>query len=451
MATATSVSYTGVADIDGVLSGLRWADPNLTFSFASPGVSVGSLLGARIQTLSTTQQDAMRSVLAAAASVSALTFTEVADTTQSQGTLRFGESAAEITASAYYPSDSASGGDAWFNLTDYNNPRPGSYAYMTMLHEIGHTLGLDHGHSGNAVLPADHDSLEYTVMTYRSYAGGDASGYTVRDGSYPRSYMLSDLAALQYMYGANYATNAGNTTYRWSPGTGELSINGVGQGAASTNTILETIWDGGGTDTYDFGAYTTNLSVNINPGGWTRTSVAQLAQLSADHVARGNIASAYLSNGNPASLIENVIGGSGNDWIVGNIAGNRLAGGRGSDTLYGLTGSDALKGGKGADHFVFSTALGAGNIDVIEDFRHNTDVIRLDDAIFAAIGSSLSKGEFYAKGGANKAHDSSDHIIYNTRNGKLFYDDDSKGGHASVHFATLNGKPTLDHGDFAIV
>ena len=70
MATATSVSYTGVADIDGVLSGLRWADPNLTFSFASPGVSVGSLLSARIQTLSTTQQDAMRSVLAAAASVS---------------------------------------------------------------------------------------------------------------------------------------------------------------------------------------------------------------------------------------------------------------------------------------------------------------------------------------------------------------------------------------------
>ena len=451
MASATTVSYTGIADIDGVLSGVRWTDPHLTFSFASTGVSVGSLIGVRVQTLSTTQQDAIRSVLKAAASVSALTFTEVTDTMQGQGTLRFGESAAEITASAYYPSSHSSGGDAWFNLTDYNSPRPGSYAYMTMLHETGHTLGLDHGHNGNAAVPANHDSLEYTVMTYRSYAGGPASAYTVRDGSYPRSYMLNDLAALQHMYGANYATNAGNTTYRWNPGTGELAINGKGQGASATNTILETIWDGGGTDTYDFSAYRTNLAVDINPGGWTTASTAQLAQLGSGHVARGNIASAYLSNGNPASLIENVIGGSGNDRIVGNIAANRLTGGNGNDTLYGLTGNDMLKGGRGADNFVFSSRLGGGNIDVIEDFRHNTDRIRLDDAIFAAIGSSLTKSEFYAKSGATKAHDTSDHIIYNTRNGKLFYDDDSKGGHAAVHFATLSHKPTLDHSDFAIV
>lgn len=451
MATATTVSYTGIADIDGVLSGVRWTDPHLTFSFAAAGISIGSLLGVKIQTLSVTQQDAVRSVLKSAASVSALTFTEVPDTTNSQGTLRFGESAAEITASAYYPSSSASGGDAWFNLTDYNNPRPGSYAYMTMLHETGHALGLDHGHSGTYALPANHDSLEYSVMTYRSYAGGPTGAYSVSDGSYPRSYMLNDLAALQYMYGANYSTNAGDTAYRWSPTTGELAINGTGQGAASTNTILETIWDGGGTDTYDFSAYATNLAVDINPGGWTTTSTAQLARLGGDHLARGNIASAYLSGGNPASLIENVIGGTGNDRIVGNIAANRLVGGAGNDTLYGLTGSDRLKGGKGADHFVFSTALGAGNVDVIEDFRHNTDLIRLDDAVFAAIGASLGRGEFYAKAGANKAHDKSDHIIYNTKNGRLFYDEDSTGGQGAVHFATLSHKPTLDHGDFAIV
>lgn len=451
MPTATSVSYTGNADIDGVLSGVRWTDPHLTFSFAAVGASVGSLLGVRIQTLSATQQDAIRKVLKQAASVSALTFTEVADTTQAQGTLRFGESAAEITASAYYPSSHSSGGDAWFNLTDYNNPRPGSYAYMTMLHETGHTLGLDHGHNGNAALPASHDSLEYTVMTYRSYAGGPADAYSVREGSYPRSFMLNDLAALQHMYGANFATNAGNTTYRWSAGTGELTINGKGQGASATNTILETIWDGGGTDTYDFSAYKTNLAVDINPGGWTTTSVAQLAQLSSTHVARGNIASAYLSDGNPASLIENVIGGSGSDRIVGNIAPNRLSGGSGNDTLYGRTGNDVLIGGNGADRFVFNTKLGSGNVDVIADFRHNSDTIRLDDAIFAAIGSSLTRSEFYAKAGAYRAHDSTDHVIYNTKNGKLYYDHDSKGGQAAVHFATLSNKPTLDHGDFAIV
>lgn len=77
-----------------------------------------------------------------------------------------------------------------------------------------------------------------------------------------------------------------------------------------------------------------------------------------------------------------MIVGSGNDRIVGNIAGNRLVGHAGNDKPHGLAGSDILKGGRGADHFVFSTTLGAGNVDIIEDFRHNADVIRLEDAIF---------------------------------------------------------------------
>ena len=154
MASTSSVSYTGIADIDGILSGVRWSDPRLTFSFAASGVSVGSLLGANIQTLSTTQQEAIRSALKLAASVTGLSFTEVADTRTSQGTMCFGESATEITASGYYPSTNANGGDAWFNLTDYNSPRPGSYAFMTMLHETGHTLGLDHGQDGTYALPS---------------------------------------------------------------------------------------------------------------------------------------------------------------------------------------------------------------------------------------------------------------------------------------------------------
>jgi serralysin len=454
VASTSSVSYTGVLDVDGVLSGIRWADPRLTFSFASTGVSVGSVVGVNVQTLSTVQQDAIRTVLKMAASVSGLSFTEVADTRTSQGTLRFGESPTEITASGYYPSSHANGGDAWFNLTDYNSPRPGNYAFMTMLHETGHTLGLDHAHDGKYALPADHDSLEYSVMTYRSYPGGPTGAYSVRDGSYPRSFMLADIAALQYMYGANYGTNSGATTYRWNPTTGELSINGGGQGASVTNTILETIWDGGGTDTYDFGAYTSGVRVNINPGGWTTTSSAQLAVLGAGHLARGNIASAFLYAGNQASLIENVIGGSGADRITGNAAANRLDGGGGNDTLIGAANNDVLKGGGGADHFVFSSTLGPANIETIQDFKHDTDLIDLDDLPFRAIGTSLTAAEFYLKAGATSGHDQDDRIIYNPNSGKLFYDADGNkaGGVGSVHFATLTNKPAIvDHGDFTIV
>ena len=45
-----------------------------------------------------------------------------------------------------------------------------------------------------------------------------------------------------------------------------MSINGVAQAAPGGNTIFMTIWDGGGNDTYDFSNYTTNLSVNLQPG-----------------------------------------------------------------------------------------------------------------------------------------------------------------------------------------
>src|SRR5262245_7138468 len=100
-----------------------------------------------------------------------------------------------------------------------------------------------------------------------------------------------------------------------------------------------TLWDGGGIDTYDFSNYTTSLSVNLQPGNWTTVSSTQLANLGGGHTAIGNIANAYLYNNNPASLIENAIGGSGNDTIVGNATNNRLTGGAGNDTLDGVTGS----------------------------------------------------------------------------------------------------------------
>lgn len=454
MASATSVSYTGNPEIDGVLSGVRWSALNLTYSFAATGsASVGNLLNVQVQTLDSVQQQAITSILKMAESITGLRFTKVADTKTSQGTLRFGESATELTASGYYPGSQATAGDAWFNLLAYNTPKVGNYAFLTMMHEIGHTLGLDHGHEGSTALPANHDSLEYSVMTYRSYVGGPTGGYSVRDGSYPRSFMLNDLAALQYMYGGNYGTNAGNTVYKWSPTTGELSINGAGKGAASTNTIFETIWDGGGTDTYDFSAYTTALRVDINPGAWTTTSAAQLAVLGPGQVARGNIASAYLYNGNTASMVENVRGGTGNDVIVGNVIANKLEGGDGNDTLYGGAGRDTLAGGNGNDFFVFHTALGTTNTDTISDFKHDIDLICIDDAIFKAIGAVLDVAEFYAKAGATSARDANDFVIYDTNTGRLFYDADGNkaGGVAAILFATLTGKLALDAGDFAIV
>jgi serralysin len=100
----------------------------------------------------------------------------------------------------------------------------GDSAWRLVLHEIGHTMGLKHGHelggvSGIAV-PADRDSNEFTVMTYRKYIGADPagdSGADVEQFGFAQSLMMLDIAALQYMYGANFSTNSGDTTYTFDP------------------------------------------------------------------------------------------------------------------------------------------------------------------------------------------------------------------------------------------
>ena len=161
--------------------------------------------------------------------------------------------------------------------------------------------------------------------------------YENNEGSGPQTYMIDDIAALQYMYGANFNTNAGNTVYSWSPTTGEMFIGGVGQGAASANKVYEAIWDGGGTDTYNLSNYTTNLHLDLRPGEWSTFSTAQLADLDVGapgvHLARGEVANAFLYHNDPRSLIENAIGGSGSDILIGNQANNVLLGGPGQDTL----------------------------------------------------------------------------------------------------------------------
>ena len=243
------------------------------------------------------------------------------------------------TSHGYYPSGQLESGDVWLGNVAFVPPTKGSYAFNSILHEIGHTLGLKHGQEYDPVygaLPPEHNSSEWSLMNYNSYIGGTGI-YENADGSGNQTYMIDDIAALQYMYGANFNTYAGNTVYTWSPTTGETFIDGVGQGASSANKVYEAIWDGGGIDTYNLSNYSTNLFVDLYPGEWSLFSTAQLADLDelapGTHLAVGNVANAYLYNDDPRSLIENAIGGSGSDILIGNQANNALTAGAGNDLL----------------------------------------------------------------------------------------------------------------------
>jgi Ca2+-binding RTX toxin-like protein len=365
---------TGTQNVDALLFGSSWNTTALTFTFPqSPSYYPASYedypghIGTEpsgFQPVTPQMAAAFRQILSQISTFSGLTFTETPPDSAADLTAARTGSSDVTTASGRFPTY-PNAGDIWFNTTNYNTPTRGNYAWMTEIHEIGHTLGLKHAHSAThgltyQALSPDRDSMEFSVMTYRSYLGGPTTGYTNETFGFAQTMMMYDIAALQQMYGANFKHQSGNSVYTFSPATGEMFINGVGQGAPGGNRIFLTVWDGGGNDTYDFSNYTTNLRVDLAPGGWSLMSNVQQANLGGSNFARGNIYNALQVGADTGSLIDNAVGGSGNDHIYGNAIANVLEGRDGSDTLAGQGGDDLLKGGSGNDALYGDSGVASG-------------------------------------------------------------------------------------------
>ena len=363
-----AIGASGNQSIDGLLIGAAWISKNISFSFPSLSSAYGpgySEVGQNFRGLSAAQHAAADYALTGKSglsghatmglgSVASFTNETFTDVGSGAATLMLASSSLPATAYTYYPSSGTKSGDIWFgqaydgvSYADYRTPAPGNYAYMTMIHELGHALGLKHGHEAggvaNETLPAANDDLEYSVMTYASYIGSPATSDTCALDSNPQTYMMDDIAALQNMYGANFAV-LGPTRYSWNPDSGETMVNGVGQGqpgntldsAADRNKIFLTLWNGDGKEaTYDFSAYHSGVRIDLTPGQFSVTSSVQLAQLGVVEHARGNIYNALQYNHDARSLIANAVGGFGDDVIVGNSADNLLEGGLGKNTIDG--------------------------------------------------------------------------------------------------------------------
>lgn len=425
--------FAGDDQIDPVLIGSKWTIGTLTYSFPTSGrfykgsgyESDPYQSGDPVHHLpfNPKQQDATRYSLDLVASYTNLNFREITETATTHAALRFSQTSwiDEGSAHANFPSSNLQAGDVWFGTYSpqpfYSIPAIGNWGQATNMHEIGHALGLKHGHQdytyaplnaelglvgsppryGTAALPEDKDGQDWSLMTYRSDPTNLGVSFEGEGFNQPQTYMQDDIAALQFLYGANFATESGNTTYRWDAKTGELSIDGIGQGAPSSNTISMMLWDGNGRDTYDLSNYATALDVDLRPGAFSTFSTAQLVNHQAysggDAIALGNVANALLYQGDVRSLIENAIGGRGHDRIVGNTADNRIDGGLSSDAMFGLAGNDTYLVDNARDMVVERAGQGTDSVRSTVSYALGENVehlILLGKAATKAAGNDLA-------------------------------------------------------------
>ncbi|MCA8928736.1 MAG: cadherin-like domain-containing protein [Alphaproteobacteria bacterium] len=407
-ATGGSFPYdtnTGDADqgVDALISGSYWQQTALTFGFASSAADYeanyyDSTAIASVSGFNATQMGVTYDALGQYAAISGLTFEELGDNAGERvidADLRLARSDAPGTAYAYYPSTNPVGGDAFFNTSGYNSPQIGNYQYHTFLHELGHALGLKHGQdtSGPGAIPYEFDSMEYSVMTYRSWVGKPLTyGYANETWGYSQSLMMLDVAAIQRMYGANFATNAGDTVYSFSTTTGEMFVDGIGTGTPGGNRVFRTVWDGNGNDTYDFSNYTTSLNVDLTPGGYVDLDANgnfQRAMLDFGYAgnpvtyARGHLFNALQYQGDARSLIENAKGGSGDDVFTGNAADNTFTGNGGNDIFLESAGNDTYLGGTGLDQLVLTANYSAYSFGLFGEFLEVTaaDTDRVESSV----------------------------------------------------------------------
>jgi len=251
----------------------------------------------------------------------------------------------------------------------------GGYPLITVVHEVGHIIGLGHAGLYNGAVDATisqlspYDTKLWSLMSYISPmepgtkyfdqypVTGTNWGVVFDTGRFwnyePQTPMALDILAAQRLYGA--ATSgplaSGGKVFGFN-----ANIDGyIGRFydfSINQHPVLE-LWSGGTGNTLDLSGFSTDATINLTPG--TFSSAAGL---------KNNIGIAF------GTVIETAIGGGGNDTILGTDLSNVLKGGAGNDLILGGAGNDRIWGDSGND--VLSGGVGA---DVI-DPGTGTDIIR---------------------------------------------------------------------------
>ena len=377
IATTEDVTSTGTNAIDGLLWGRRWVSDTgsdtTTISFSFPDANSQFNTGpggypddgdlepfSGLTAVSDTAQDMFRSILLSLDTFTNLRFVEVDDSGNSAGTIRLANTGIDdenAVAWAYLPGAYQAAGDIWI-LSENHSEDDVDYVH-TLLHELGHALGLKHSFEAEGDFPEIDSSLEgvdYTVMSYTVSARFPNAQW---QDLWPQTYMYADILALQYMYGVDTVTTAGADSYSYS----------------QDERHFLTIWDYGGDDTLSVTG-SRAVKLDLTPGSWS--NVGTTVEYWDGSSFTYDSDTVFIM---PDTIIENATGAEGDDTLVGNEADNvllgnggadTLSGGAGADTLDGGTGNDQLSGGVGADVFMID------GDDVVSDFEDGVDKIAFE-------------------------------------------------------------------------
>lgn len=363
-------------------------------------------------------------------------------------------SSATYTLSAHLENLIATGGNA-INLTgnDLNNTIVGNAAANVMAGGGGNDaldggIGADSlsGGEGNDALTGgeDNDTLDGGNGD-DNLTGGNGNDSLIGGAG---NDALDGGAGADTVAGGegNDALNGGDGNDSLDGGNGDDVMRGglgadVMSGGAGNDTyyiddLNDQVIDGVGIDTVYIGVENYDVS--------RLGSIENITGIGAVNITlTGNDFNNVLTGSDGANIL---YGGAGNDLLYG---------GAGNDRLHGQEGSDIMAGGAGRDIFVFDKRPDKRtNVDRFTDFNVRDDSIYVENKYFKAGSGSLTKpkqmaSKYFYKGA--KAHDRDDRLIYDSKKGVLYYDQDGTGSAAQVKIATLDKKLSMSYKDFFVI